>query len=434
MRAVLVTVGSRGDAEPFCALAAEMLRRDEQQHDVHLFMQTDQQKLAPPGATVHTLPFSSNDFYKYTANPSKGNDSPNPRVRFTGIIADVVAELVLPCTKDILAVSRGADAIVSSSLARVPALLVGRELQVPVAIVHLQPLVPTKDYPHYSDTEATVDAMVHPRSSPPADCNSHLDSHWTLERVQHEFLEERVSAACEELGFPPLEFEGFMKPALAGGNPGVMIANSFSTEVVPPTTDAGDDVHDVGPLADAYVSPGWEPPKDLAEFLNGCQAPPVCVGFGSMPCDKASLVIAGLKQTGDKAVLVGDALKLAEDEDTDTLFQISSVPYPWLLPQCSMMISHGGAGVVNATLRAGVPPVIFPFFGDQPFWAALLVAKGIGVQACPLGALTADDVVGGVRKARECQAKAKAVGEAICARPKNGAQALTDLLEARCSR
>ena len=431
MRAVLVTVGSRGDAEPFCALATEMLKRDG--HDVHLFMQTDQQKLAPPGATVHTLPFSSNDFYKYTANPSKGGDSPNPRVRFTGIIADVVAELVLPCTKDILAVSRGTDVIVSSSLARVPALLVGRELQVPVAIVHLQPLVPTKDYPHYSDTGATVDAVVQPTSVLPADCDSNLESHWTLERVQHEFLEDRVSAACEELGFAHLDFEGYLKPVLAGRNPDTLIANSFCTEIIPATTDAGDNVHDVGPLADSYISPGWEPPKELVEFLNGCQSPPVCVGFGSMPFGKTSLIIAALKQTGDKAVLVGDALKLADDEDKDNLFQISSVPYPWLLPRCSMMISHGGAGVVNATLRAGIPPVIFPFFGDQPFWAALLAAKGIGVHASPLGALTAEDVVDGVSKARECQAKAKAVGEAIRARPRNGAQALTDLLEARCS-
>lgn len=50
----------------------------------------------------------------------------------------------------------------------------------------------------------------------------------------------------------------------------------------------------------------------------------------------------------------------------------------WRLPQCRCMVSHGGAGVLHSTLRAGIPAIIAPFFGDQFFHAKLIQARELG--------------------------------------------------------
>jgi len=61
------------------------------------------------------------------------------------------------------------------------------------------------------------------------------------------------------------------------------------------------------------------------------------------------------------------------------VFVIESAPHEWLFPQVAAVIHHGGAGTVAAALRAGVPQMIFPFFGDQFFWAQRVLALGVGL-------------------------------------------------------
>lgn len=114
MKVVIVSVGSRGDIEPFCALAQGLL---DDGHQVDYALQTAYQHLVPSGVKLHSLPFTSNDFYKFT-NPTHGADHPNTRVPFIGVVADVIGELVLPCWETVLEAARDCNAIVSSSLAR----------------------------------------------------------------------------------------------------------------------------------------------------------------------------------------------------------------------------------------------------------------------------------------------------------------------------
>jgi sterol 3beta-glucosyltransferase len=43
-----------------------------------------------------------------------------------------------------------------------------------------------------------------------------------------------------------------------------------------------------------------------------------------------------------------------------------------------MVIHHGGAGTTAAGLRAGIPNIVIPFMGDQPFWGDRVHAIGVG--------------------------------------------------------
>lgn len=50
-----------------------------------------------------------------------------------------------------------------------------------------------------------------------------------------------------------------------------------------------------------------------------------------------------------------------------------------LLPEAAAVVCHGGAGTTLASLRAGVPLVIVPQFGDQPAIADAVQASGAGL-------------------------------------------------------
>ena len=185
MKALLITVGSRGDAEPFCALASELGNAG---HTVDLFLQVDLTYLAPTNNNVKVcdLPFTMMDFYKVTAPGGGGKKRPssshrggevhddpsNPRVKFIGVVADIIAELVLPCEPHVSRVVANhketklpVDIIICSSLARPLALLVPHNFYIPVGLVHLQPLVPTRDFPHYSMKEKCIEAILSPPDS-----------------------------------------------------------------------------------------------------------------------------------------------------------------------------------------------------------------------------------------------------------------------------
>jgi UDP:flavonoid glycosyltransferase YjiC (YdhE family) len=47
------------------------------------------------------------------------------------------------------------------------------------------------------------------------------------------------------------------------------------------------------------------------------------------------------------------------------------------------VVHHGGAGTTAAGLGAGVPSIIVPFMGDQPFWGQRVMEMGVGPAPIP---------------------------------------------------
>jgi sterol 3beta-glucosyltransferase len=85
----------------------------------------------------------------------------------------------------------------------------------------------------------------------------------------------------------------------------------------------------------------------------------------------------------------------------------------WLFPQIDAAMHHGGAGTTGASLRAGLPTIIKPFFGDQFFWSARVQRLGVGIK---LASLTANDISKAFTAAtrnRIMQEKAEDIGNQI---------------------
>lgn len=57
---------------------------------------------------------------------------------------------------------------------------------------------------------------------------------------------------------------------------------------------------------------------------------------------------------------------------------MSTAPHDALFCLVGAALHHGGAGTTGASLRAGLPTLTRPFFGDQPFWGHRVAALRVG--------------------------------------------------------
>jgi sterol 3beta-glucosyltransferase len=165
---------------------------------------------------------------------------------------------------------------------------------------------------------------------------------------------------------------------------------AYSPHVVPVPTDWGPDV-----LVSGYWfldSPSWDMPRELAAFLDA-GPPPIYFGFGSVPgLDSEAMtavILEALDRIGKRGILGTGGGALRVGQASDSIFFIADAPHDRLFPYVASVVHHGGAGTTGAALRAGKPTAICPFFGDQPFWARRVSALGVGPAPLDLKTLSA---------------------------------------------
>jgi len=347
--------------------------------------------------------------------------------------------------------------LLSSALSRPLCLLLARVLKIPMVLVHLQPLAPNSIFPLYRvvPTNKCVQAMMmmiqqqQPQQEEENDSLSTTEYHhdyyyyeetyWKIDHPLEEiFLKDRLIAAYDQFGLVPPTWSE-LQAILKGLDSGVRIVNCFSRHLIPSiagTRGVGPNIHEIGSsLADNYLPWNYTPDPELDAFLQHwsghrnnddddgrprrgratAATGPICIGFGSMPFSELSAIMDALLELDMPAVLLGAPFQFRScpPQYQDFVFgnttaasskkivRIEFAPYAYLLPQCSMMLCHGGAGVVHATLRAGIPCLIRPIMGDQFLFASLLEQKGLGVQVigkpnCQL--IAPEDIVQAVRQ------------------------------------
>jgi len=89
------------------------------------------------------------------------------------------------------------------------------------------------------------------------------------------------------------------------------------------------------------------------------------------------------------------------------------VPHTWLFKQVDAACHHGGAGTTGASLRAGIPTIIKPFFGDQNFFGARVEDLGVGVCMRKLNTGILAKALWIATHDERMIARAKAIGEEI---------------------
>lgn len=181
------------------------------------------------------------------------------------------------------------------------------------------------------------------------------------------------------------------------------------------------------------VDSGWLPPPDLQTFLDAGE-PPVYIGFGSMgsrsPEEAGQIALEALQRTGQRGVLASGWGGLHANDLPQSIHLISSIPHSWLFPRMAAVVHHGGAGTTAAGLRAGVPSILIPFMGDQPFWGRRVTTLGVGPEPIPRKKLTAARLADAITRAVSDHAlrqRAADLGTKI--RAENGLAAAVNLIE-----
>lgn len=168
--------------------------------------------------------------------------------------------------------------------------------------------------------------------------------------------------------------------------------------------------------------PDWMPPADLVQFLEDGEAP-VYVGFGSIK-DAATfkttleIVVQAVERLGRRAVIALGWSSLPEGVSATlpkNVFLLSSAPHSWLFPRMAAVVHHGGAGTTAAGLLAGKPTVIIPHTGDQPAWGLRVWELGAGGKPIPKKKLSALGLEASLREALQptVVAKASEIGEKL---------------------
>ncbi|KZT36038.1 UDP-Glycosyltransferase/glycogen phosphorylase [Sistotremastrum suecicum HHB10207 ss-3] len=213
---------------------------------------------------------------------------------------------------------------------------------------------------------------------------------------------------------------------------------NFSPTVVPQPLDWYEWIRVTGYwfLDDADVSAKkWTPPTDLIEFIDEARQKNkkiVYIGFGSIvvsdPDAMTRCVVEAIVESGVYAILSkgwSDRLHAKKDLPGSPeaplppqIYKISSVPHDWLFQRIDAACHHGGAGTTGASLKAGIPTIIKPFFGDQFFWADRVEALGIGSSVRKLTVASLTAALLSATTDRKQIDRAKIIGQAI--RSENG--------------
>ncbi|HLJ97164.1 MAG TPA: glycosyltransferase [Gemmataceae bacterium] len=404
MRIVIPSTGSRGDVQPYLALALGLQAAG---HKVRLATHSDfADWVTSCGIGFFPIEDGARALHETEAGQRMigANGDPFAFMRWYARLREpLMAGLMSRC----LAACRDADLILVTTTAFFPGHSVAEKLGVPAWLASLQPTNPSRDFPNCLFPDG-------PRWPGFREVYN-LGTHFLAGEYWWQQVRSAVNQARQQvLGLPPLPFLG-PPPSMFSEVPTLY---GFSAAVLPRPTDWGPG-HEITGYWFLDHPADWRPPSELVRFLE-TGSPPVCAGFGSMRHPAAeeatALVEEALEQVGQRGILLTGWGGLARYRGSDRIFVADSVPHDWLFPRTAAVVHHGGAGTTAAACRAGVPSVIVPFMADQSFWGHRIQALGVGPAPIPRGQLSVERLAHALHTALSdpiMRRKAAALGERL---------------------
>lgn len=385
MRITILAPGSRGDIQPYVALGRGLSAAG---HSVRIVTTNDHAALV----AEHSLELWAVDInieaalQEAESRAAIEGGSVLASFRQLSTIAKRGARLT---AETALAACEGVDAVLTGFGGLFLGWCVAERLGLPLIQAYNVPLTPTREFPG---------ALVPWLSFWPKGFFHRLGH-----RISRQIVWLTARAAGNEVrrslfGLPSAPRLGPFDGDALGRGPTLY---GFSEAVLGKPADWGERVEVTGYwFLDASAE--WTPPADLVTFLK--RGPePVYVGFGSMssrePEKVARVVLDALRARGQRAILHAGWGGLCATDLPDTVFAVRSVPHAWLFDHVAAVVHHGGAGTTAAAIRAGVPSVVVPFHGDQPFWARQVARLGVGPEPIPRKSLTVDRLATAIERA-----------------------------------
>jgi sterol 3beta-glucosyltransferase len=418
MDVLILTHGTRGDVQPFVALAAALTRAG---HTARLGGPAASAGLAESYG-VHFVPLADGPNELYGDKAIREVLETNYRGLRGKRLAMTVAhryrskmDAVLDDIADVA--GPGADVIVHDIV--LPGRQLGEWLGVPTVRVCMQPFwIPTRRFPN----------PMHVLPLPPgANRLTYLTTNiWYQILAGH-----TLSWRTRKLRLP--RRGGYLDALRMPGGGTTPVLQAFSAHLLaPPPDDYPAWVHTTGPWL-LPAPAGWAPPADLRAFLD-CDGPVVYIGFGSMagldPARTGRVISEAVRLAGVRAVLGTGWGGIGTSQERDDIFPVADVPHGWLFDRVAAVVHHGGSGTSAAALAAGRPQVVCPFVLDQPFFARRIHELGAAPPPLPQRNLDATRLAAAIVSAvqdREVRTAAKAMRARI--RAEGGLDQAVEIIE-----
>ena len=400
MKAFVLVYGTRGDVQPYLALA---LALDRAGHEVWL---------AGPGPFTSFVTDHGIRYVGLDAGMLRDFDSAQMRdavgKNLHGLAAlKALRESAIKASKAIRPVldtayeaADGADVVVHHPLA-FAGHHVAEKLGVPAVVGQINPwFVPTREF---------ICAAYHYRWAQRLPGPLNRASYKLFRTLLTRFAGTELDSWRREIGLP--ERADRHNPLLRPDGGPAPVLDAVSPHVAPRPRDYPDSVHTTG-FWRLPSDADWAPPQALTDFL-AAGPPPVYVGFGSLvgnPERLGRIALDAVRIAGVRAVLATGRGGLDAADVPDGVFVLDQAPHDWLLPRMAAVVYHGGGTIVNA-VAAGRPQVICPFVVDQVFWGDRMHRLGVAPKPIPQRTLTAERLATAIRQAVDDEGMARRARE-----------------------
>ena len=412
----IIATGSRGDVQPYIALGKGLKAAG---YTVRLATHEDFEQLV----RLHGL-----DYWPIKGNVTEvAQGAAMSELLENGNFLSIMSEMARAAEESAihlveggLAACQGSDLMVGGLGGIYIGLAIAEKLDIPLLQAYYVPFTPTRAFP------SVLLPMTLPNLGGALNYRSH---HLTRQVMWQGFRRADKKARQQLLGLPKPSFWGPYRSKYAAGLP---ILYAFSPVVVPKPADWDENIQVTGYWF-LDLTEDWSPPAQVSAFLEA-GSKPLYIGFGSLsnqnPEATADLVLEALTRTGQRAIVLSGWGGLRKTELPETVLMVDSIPHAWLFPRMAAVVHHGGVGTTAAGLRAGVPSIVIPFFGDQPFWGQRVVALGVGPEPIPRKKLTVERLTLAIERAmsdQRMQEQSAELGERI--RAEDGVKAAVAVVQ-----
>ena len=350
MNISILTVGSRGDVQPFLALAVGLRAAG---HSVNY------------AANPEFIDFIESRGIKFDLirnNPmdilkDEYKDTPYKERR------KIYYHFMTNWINDGIEAAKNSDLIIFTPVYHV-GYHVAQKLEIPVVKCSYVPYTPTKEFPNPF------------LKSVPAFLNK--TSYLVSQFFEWQIIKKNINKLRKELlDLKPIPFYGLLHKQHKEKMP---VIYGYSESVIPRPKDWPGWIYVTGYwfLKDLE---SYSPAKELEDFINnGSQ--PLFFDIGSLGQYSEQIIskiLSVLLKTEYRIVANPGGADISKLNKPGKIFFVDgSVPHAWILPKVKAVISHGGPGTVAAVLRAGKPLTVVPTYGDHRFWGNRVHSIGAG--------------------------------------------------------
>jgi sterol 3beta-glucosyltransferase len=361
----ILAYGSRGDIQPFLALALGLVKNGHQvtfaaPENFKDFVESYGINYFPLYGNMEKLLYSpealkilkSGSTFTLVRHLQKSGDEIRPKIN-----------------QDLLKASQDTDVLITSTLNLFYVASIAEKLNKKWAILFPNPPgTPTREFP-FPD----LDFMDFPLYN--------ILTYKLVSFVYWQSYKKRVNEFRKSLGLQPAMknmLHSFIKNK-------ILTLYNFSQELIKQPKDWGSHCQITGYLTLTNKQPDNNSENfqnEISEWLQNGEKP-IYIGFGSIPVPDPTLLSSILNEmllnTNLRVILCKGWSEIPNLPTNSNLLVVDYINHQWLLPKCRVSIFHGGAGTLAATLEAKIPAIIISIFGDQSMWGKIVERKKIGI-------------------------------------------------------